>query len=286
MKTPYLALLVLLACLSLVRAGVGPEKLKRKIIDLRSDRKAENCGAAMDFLSHNVEDQKVQTALLEELYSTKDWQAKESCLVLLCKAKTFQPDEKFMRLLLARVRDWGRPEFFCCEPAGDAGAIFLVGQTPRFADLIASEIREGFSPKDNSLWYQYVIIRALAKTRLIDKYADRFPAGYLKSLAENLQNDEITCNAMVATGAFLFLGKVGIPFLKDVPRASDLQGRELASSILSCLSAKTPFSELAEREESACGALAEGDLGDFDLDKPVNEQVLVGPVPEGHTERD
>lgn len=281
MRITYLAILALLLSGDLARAaGVGAEKLNREIVNLRSDNKAANCQAAMDFLTQNIEEPNVQAALLAELYSSKDWQAKESCLVLLCRSKSFQPDEKFMRVLLTRIHAWGRPKVFCCEPGGDAAALFLVSQVAKYPDLIAGEIRERFSPKDNSLWVQYVIIRALAKAKVIDRYADRFNTAYLKNLALNLQEDEITCNAMVATGAFLFLGKIGIPALKDVPHASDLQGREYASSILTCLSGTKSFSELAQAEGTSCGALADGDLEDFDLDKTSNNEVLVGPNPD------
>jgi hypothetical protein len=284
MKITCLALLALLGFGHVVIAGVGPEKLKREILALRSDREDGNCREAMGFLTKNIEEEHVRAALLAELYGTKDWQARESCLVLLCRSKSFQPDEKFMRMVLARIHAWGRPEHFCCEPGGDVAAVYLVNQVAKYPDLIAGEIRESFSAKDNSLWVQYVIIRALAKARLIDRYADRFSPAYLKSLASNLQDDSITCSAMVATGAFLFLGKIGMPVLKDVPHASDLQGREYASSILTCLSGDKSFSRLAEDDATCCGALCSGDLGDFDLDKAANageeDEVLVGPVPE------
>ena len=287
MKITCLAVLALLGFGDLVTAGIGPEKLKKQIVALRSDREEGNCGDAMELLTKNIEEEHVQAALLAELYSTKEWQARESCLVLLCRSKSFQPDEKFIRTLLARIHAWGRPEHFCCEPGGDVAALYLVSQVANYPDLIAGEIREGFSAKDNSLWVQYVIIRALAKTRLIDRYADRFSPPYLKTLASNLQDDSITCNAMVATGAFLFLGKIGMPILKDIPRASDLQGREYASSILTCLSGDKSFSALAEADETYCGALGGDDLRDFDLDRPTNPEgdaVLVGPVPENPVE--
>lgn len=283
MKTVLILVATLIAAFGQVHAGIGDEALRRKIGNLRNDRKEGNCGDAQDLLVKNVENPRVQAALLNELYSTKDLQSKESCLVLLCRAKSFQPDEKFIRTLLARIRVWGSPyDPPCCEPAGDVGAIFLVGHAAKYGDLIAAEIREGFSPKDNSLWYQYIIIRTLAKAGIIAQHANRFTPGYLHALAKNLQNDDVLQNAKVATAAFLLLGKIGLPVLQEVPRASDLQGRELASAIVAYLSGTGPLSKLAQNEETdeISGRLGASQLADFDPNSPADVWHLVtGPIP-------
>jgi hypothetical protein len=280
MKIALLIFAGLFTTLSRVHAGIGDDALRRKIADLRNDRKEGNCGEAQNLLSKNVEDPRVQAALLRELYSTKDRQSRESCFVLLCQAKTFQPDEKFIRALLVRIRAWGRPyEPPCCEPAGDVGAIVLVRHAQNFADLIAAEIHGGFTTKDNSLWHQYVIIRTLAKAGIIERYADHFTPEYLRALAHNLQDDNVLRNAKLATAAFVFLGRIGLPVLKEVPRTSDLQGRELASAIIAYVSGTGELAKLERSGYEGVGLDGE-EIEDLDSQTSGNEINLIeGPVP-------
>jgi hypothetical protein len=280
MKFTLIGLLGILMTLCAVKAGIGDDALRRRLRDLRDDRKERNCGDAMDVLEKDIEDPKVRDAVLSELYATKDLQVKEACLVLLCRSRSFEPDEQFMRTLLSRMQYWGPPGETCCTPAGTEGALFLVAQVPKYADLIASELKDGFSVRDNSLWYQYVLIRALAKGRVIDHYADRFTPEYLNTLAQNLQDDKVMGNAAVAASAFLLLGKIGLPVLHTVPRASDLQGREFARKLLAYSAGELSREDFAKtyNQEGEAG-LWRDQLQDSDPLNDVNQNVLVGPIP-------
>jgi hypothetical protein len=272
-----LVLIPLLAAVIQVQpasAEVSDEVLRRKVADLHHDWVPGNCGDSMTFLREHSDEKKVQSALLDTFYKTEDPQTKEECMVLLCHAPGFQPDEKFMQAVLKRMHHYGKPNVLRGgEAAGDAGALLIATQIQKYPDLVASEIRENFSIDD--LWVQYAVIRALAKGGLLKSNENRFSESYLNTLAKHLQNDNIPGNAKTATCAFVFLGKIGEPALRNVPRSSDLQGRQLALALLSYSSAKITLPQLDHKLERF--DYFDWSSSDFDLTKFSNVYVDSGP---------
>ena len=213
--------------------------IEENIHALRHDRIPGNCGAAMDFLSKHSSEKRVQASLLAEYYRTPDAQSKEECMVLLCDAKDFVPDETFMREVIKRMHHYGKPAVLRSgKAAGDAGAELLKRNINRFADLAIKEVTENFGPKDNSLWVQSKVIQALAKAGFPNNSAKLFTSAYLERLVVNLQDDEIFGNAKEATAALFALGKIAVPALREAPRRSTLQGRQLALIVLSYANGK------------------------------------------------
>jgi hypothetical protein len=292
MRAFTLGLLFLAILVSPVSGEVSDRVLRKRIKDLHNDEIQDNCKSAMAFLRKHVEEPAVKKALLDEFYSTNDAQAKEECMVLLCHSQTFQPDEQFMRAVLKRMHHYGKPSELSSgegesssEPAGNAGALLIARQANKFTDLILAEIRDDFVAKDNGLWFQYTLIRALAKGHVLDPHADRFSRNYLKRLAENLQDDKIDLNARVAMCAFVFLSKIGVSTLSEVPQSSNLQGRHLALVILSYVSGQTNLRTFGSQlNQLGYFDMEREDLDDFDPEQNSNDAVCEGPRPK--TEED
>jgi hypothetical protein len=253
---------------------VTDETIRRKLKDLRSDDIARNCAEAMSFLVEHAGEKKIQEALLKELYLT-DAQGHEAILTLLYGASGFQPDEHFIKTVLERMRHYGMPDNrLDLQPAGDAGADFLIKQAKAFGDVIAAAIDSHFSGRDNSLWFQYAVARALAKGRVIDQYAARYTDEFFKSLTKNLTSDDLDRNAEFATMTFIFLGKIGVPTLRSTESKSDKQGRQIAQLLLSYFSQKITIDQLCKRlgkaEFIGFDCLEDySDLDDCDLTKNV-----------------
>ena len=281
MRSIFLIGLFLILTLPALAGDAPGNQLRRKIRDLHDDSVEDNCRKAMEFLTKHASEPKVQAALLEEYYKTTDPQAKEECMVLLSRARGFQPDEKFIREVLTRMHHYGKPEALSSgEPAGNTGALLVAANATRFKELIASELADGFQAKDNTLWMQYAIIRALAKAHILDDYADRFSPAYLKRLAENLQDDTTSLNARVAASAFIFLGKHGASALRDVPQSANLQGRQLALLLLSYVTGSIDLPALGVRlNQLQYFDIEQQDLEDFNPAKRSNEDVSEGPPP-------
>jgi hypothetical protein len=281
-----LILLPLLAAVIQVQtasAEISDDTLRRKIADLHDDGIPDNCGDAVTFFSAHSREKKVQSALLNEFNKTTDPQTKEECMVLLCHAPGFQPDEQFMRAVLKRLHEYGKPSMMSPgdEPAGNAGAGFLVTQIRHFPDLILSEIHDDFAVED--LWVQYVVIRALDKAGLLKSYEKRFSESFLKRLAGHLQSDDISRNATTAANAFISLGKIGVSALRNVPTASDLQGRQLALAILSHLSGKISSARLYETAGDLGVTLTDLDSGSHYSSRSEYSDTSEAPDSESET---
>jgi hypothetical protein len=239
--------LILLALNASRASDVSEATLRRKLKDLRNDDIARNCAEASDFLAEHAGDRKVQEALLRE-FSVTDAQGREAILNLLYAAPGFQPDEHFIKIVLDRMRHYGMPDDrLSLNPAGNGGADFLIGQAKRLGDSIAAAIDTHFSGRDNSLWFQYAIARALAKGGVIEHYADRYTDEFFKNLAKNLKSDDVERNAELATMTFIFLGKIGAPTLQSTANTSDRQSRQIARLLLSYFSHEITIYQLCKR---------------------------------------
>jgi hypothetical protein len=252
-----------------VNAELSDSVLRPKLIALRSDHVNWNCSEAMEFLAKHTDEAKVQKALLARL-STKDAQEQEAILLLLFNAKGFKPDNAFMNIVLKRLHHWGRPERMVDGPAGNAGADFLIAHASDFGDLIAAEISDSFTIKDYSLWVQYAVTRALAKGKVIDRYAAKFSPTFLRNLGDQLKSDDVPNNAELATMTFLFLGKIGVPTLEELAKGSDTQAAQIAKLLLKHFAGKLTMRELNEKlGSSELIGFDENDLDDCDLKKQV-----------------
>jgi len=246
--------------------------LRKNMADLRSDKIKWNCSEAMDFLGQHVNRRDVQAAISSRL-TTKDVQEKEAVLLLLMQAENFKPDENFIRMLLQRMKHWGRPKRMDDGPAGDAAANYLIGHAHKFGDLLASEITPQLKIDDNSLWFQYAIARALAKGGVIKRYALKYDAAFMTKLVKHLNDDEVPNNAQLAIMTFLFLGEIGVPTLQAATKSPDEQARVLSVMLLKYLSKHMTIRELGEQLAGHYGfdddEGGNGDLDDCDLSRSV-----------------
>ena len=274
MKTGTFLVLTLIVCSAFgagetASAEISDSVLKRKMMELRNDRVDWNCSRATEVLAEHVNEAKVQKALRARL-NTDDPQEQESILLLLFKAKGFKPDKSFIGIVLRRMQHWGRPERMVDGPAGDDGADFLIAHAKDYGDQIAAEIRDTFSIKDYSLWFQYALARALAKGHMLGRYLEKYNETFFTNLGIQLRSDKVPNNAELATMTFLFLGKLGVPTLKDVAKRSDEQAKGIAKLLLKHFDGKLSMRALNEdlhigfdSEDTEC------DLDDCDLTKNV-----------------
>jgi YARHG domain len=222
--------------------------LRRKLRDLRDDHTGHNCTEACAFFGDRASDPSIQEALLREFQVT-DAQGRECIFHILYEAANFHPDSQFIQAVLKRMQHYGSPDDRLAFPtgAGSDGADFLIKHVKEFGDLVAGAINSNFTGRDNSLWFQYAVARALAKGRIIDQYASRYDENFLSTLADNLKNDRISSNAELAAATFLFLGDIGVRKLQSVANGSDRQARKIAALILSYFSDQLTMDELCER---------------------------------------
>lgn len=271
-KIKHLLAIFAISILSNALGGESPRDIaiRRKIAQLKSDRITWNCFEGMNFLAQHSRNPSVQRELRAHL-STTDDQQREAILILLCRAKAYTPDRDFIEAVLDRMAIYGRPRRFSwSEPAGDAGADFLISHAKQHGPRIASRISDEFKIDDNSLWFQYAIARSLAKAHVIHNFANSYSPKFMTRLAAQLRSDEIPNNAQLATMTFLFLGDLGKPTLRVISRRGDEQARQLSTLILSFLDKRISIDEL----DSAVGrfdfiGFDPGDLRDCDVNKSV-----------------
>jgi hypothetical protein len=237
------------------QSAVDPVVVAQNLRDLRNDNIRGNCGAVVDFFEQHLRDRAIRDALQQELYLT-DAQGREAIFNLLITAKGFQPDERFIQALLTRMHSYGCPGLGGhrltdnIHFAGNLGADYIIKHASRFGDLIAAQITPHFSGRDNSLWMQYAIARALAKGKILDRYANRYDSEFFDKLAINLKNDHIPGNAKLATMTFIFLGRLGEPTLQRTALSRDSQARRIATLLLENLSSQIDIATLISQLSS------------------------------------
>src|SRR4051812_42860013 len=92
--------IAVMAVCSSLKGASSAEEFRRAMANLRSDRVPHNCQRATTWLLKHREE--VKDDLLAELYRA-DYQARDAIFHVLLNTPSFQPDERFIRFLLARL---------------------------------------------------------------------------------------------------------------------------------------------------------------------------------------
>jgi hypothetical protein len=209
--------------------------------DIRDDNVPHNCEHATEWLLKNRED--IKDDLLAELYRT-DRQGRDAILHVLFNTATFQPDERFIRFLLARLPEQSRyvkpgmifkvpPNRIPYSSAHWEAWSFIDAHFAQFEPYLKEEIARSESPY--FLW----AVAWLAKVRgVFAEYAPLFTSKVLHRAAANLAADNQPSNASQAVRLFLLLGDQSLPVLREVASTGDSQAKNFATATIDALGGK------------------------------------------------
>jgi hypothetical protein len=267
--------------------GQTKEQVRNAFRDLRNDHIRYNCSHATLWLQQHrgvLRDQ-----ILTELYRTDDPQARDALLVVLFQTETFDPDERFARFVVQRLREedtrvknvfLGLPE---SEESPDlitltGGAhhlawVFIDRHYGLFEPLLKAEVGE-----TTDIWEQWAIAWMFKKHNVLTANASLFTSDVLGRAAAALKNDAIKYNASEAVRLFLMLPKQSTPVVRAVLNSSDSQQRYLARAFLDALrGSKNAVGYLNAKLKLYIGLLP-------DSDKPEPESL--DQVTEPYLDRD
>jgi len=222
-------------------AAPPPEELRRAFADIRSDEVPHNCEHATEWLLKYREELKED--LLAELYRT-DRQARDAILHVLFNTESFQPDERFVRFLFARMAEEDRyvkSNMIFKDPLDRLAWSGAHWEAWRFADdhfqlfepYVKAEI--GTTESTFVLWAAAWI----AKRRgILSDYAPLFTPEVLRRAAANLKQDQVRYNASRSVRLFLLLGDQSLPALREISTAGDAQAAMLAKATIDALGGK------------------------------------------------
>jgi hypothetical protein len=217
------------------------DEVRRAFLDIRDDTVPHNCEHATEWLLKNREDLKED--LLAELYRT-DRQGRDAILHVLFNTGSFQPDERFIRFLLARLPEantYVRSNMIFEDPARRLpfnGAqweawIFIDAHFALFDRYLKEEVPRSKSPF--FLWG----VAWLAKARqILPEYAPLFTEEVLRRVGENLASDHTEYNASQAVRLFLLLGNQSMATLRELGASKDSQTSSLARATMDALAGK------------------------------------------------
>ncbi|MDP9098831.1 MAG: hypothetical protein M3N48_07545 [Verrucomicrobiota bacterium] len=233
------------AILGLIQAEVlaapPPEEVRRAFADIRNDDVKHNCSNATEWLLKYREELKED--LLAELYRT-DRQGRDAILHVLFNTDSFQPDERFIRFVFARISEGDRyvtsgmifkdpAERLAWSGAHWEAWRYIDDHFPLFEPYVKEEIARSEDPF--FLW----AAAWLAKQRgILGEYGPLFTTEVLRRAAANLKQDEIGFNASRAVRLFLLLGDQSLPALREVAAGKDPQGSMLAKATIDALGGK------------------------------------------------
>src|ERR1700736_4413881 len=83
--------------------GQSKDQIRQAFLDLREDQIKYNCSRATYWLYKHRDSLRDQ--VLDELYRTNDPQARDALLLVLFNTTSFNPDERFARLVVQRLRE-------------------------------------------------------------------------------------------------------------------------------------------------------------------------------------
>jgi hypothetical protein len=218
-----------------------PEEVRRAFSDIRNDNVPHNCAHATEWLLKYREELKED--LLAELYRT-DRQGRDAILHVLFNTDSFQPDERFIRFMFARMNEgdqYVKSDTIFKEPLDRLAWSGSHWEAWRYIDdhyqLFESYVKEeiGRSESPFVLW----AAAWLAKHRgIMSEYAPLFTPEVLRRAAVSLKQDDIKYNASRAVRLFLLLGDQSLPVLREVARDRDPQAAMLAHATIDALAGK------------------------------------------------
>jgi hypothetical protein len=222
-------------------AAPAPEEVRRAFADVRNDDVKHNCSNAAEWLLKYREE--LKDDLLAELYRT-DRQGRDAILHVLFNTDSFQPDERFIRFVFARMSEGDRyvkSGMIFKDPlerlpwSGSHWEAwrYIDEHFPLFDPYVKEEIARSEDPF--FLW----AAAWLAKHRgIFAEYGPLFTTEVLRRAAASLKKDDVEFNASRAVRLFLILGDQSLPALREVVGSADPQAKMLARATIDALGGK------------------------------------------------
>ena len=217
------------------------EELRRAFADIREDNVPHNCEHATEWLLKYGDE--LKDDLLAELYRT-DRQGRDAILHVLFNTASFQPDERFIRFVFARMAEEDRyvkSSMIFKDPSDRLAWSGAHWEAWRYIDdhfqLFEPYVKAEIGTTDSVfvLW----ATAWLAKRRgIMGDYAPLFTPEVLRNAAANLKQDQVRYNASRAVRLFLLLGDQSLPALREISTAGDPQARMLAKATIDALAGK------------------------------------------------
>jgi hypothetical protein len=199
--------------------------------NLRKDNIRLNCYYATQWLEKHR--QALRDQMLEELYRTDDPQARDALLTVLFETETFEPDERFARFVVQRLREEDSRvpimSFGTFGPHHDAW-YFIDRRYGLFEPLLNAEIGQ-----TSSVWELWAIAFMFKRHNVLSANAHLYTDEVLGLAAAALKTDNVRFNASEAVRLFLMLPKQSTPIVRAVSNSSDPQQRYLARALLDAL---------------------------------------------------
>jgi hypothetical protein len=240
-RTTLTAMLLAGAAISRALAAPPADEIRRAFADIRDDKIKHNCEHATEWLLKCREE--IKDDLLAELYRT-DYQGRDAIFHVLFNTVSFQPDERFIRFLMARMPEANHhvaSDTIFKDQTGRlpvSGAaweawFFINDHYAQFEPYLKEEVGKTDSPF--FLW----AAAWLAKTRgVMAEYAPLYTPEVLSKVAVNLKADNESSNASQTVRLYLLLGDQSVPALREISRSGDGQAVNLAKATLDALKGK------------------------------------------------
>ena len=236
----FVVLTVLAACPTFAQTE---SELRQAFVDIRDDHVRYNCCRATYWLYINRE--KLRNQILEELYRTNDAQARDALLSVLLLSDTYNPDERFARLLLQRLRT-GDPNLYVSLPEdapadakaqlendkfGDPVWLFINAHYAFFEPFLKAEI----ASSDCGMFELWATAWLMKKRGVLSENDHLFTEDVLRRAADHLKDDKQGYNASQAARLFLLFPKKSLPVLARLTESTDIQQRSLARALIDAI---------------------------------------------------
>jgi len=225
--------------------GQSSAEVRQAFHGLHNDKIPGNCVRATNWLLEHRED--VKEDLLDELYKTDtDSQERDAIFYVLFNTSSFAPDERFARLVIARLAEQDSQVqngviFELKSDAGDLEPIhtpgahweawpFMNKHFSTFEPLLKEQIG-----RTNNVFVLWGTAWLFKKRGLLRDYSTLFTPAILDSVAANLRADNQRYNASHAVRLFLLLGDQSLPALRKEASSGDRQSRYLAAAAIDAL---------------------------------------------------
>ena len=221
--------------------GQNQQQVRQAFVDLRDDNVPLNCTEATAWLYKNRESLRDQ--LLEEMYRTNDAQARTALLSVLLSTRSLNPDERFARFLMQRLRveDARR---YVEPPASDADVgsrgvaaqddsawVFVNDHYAVFEPLLKAEIT-----RTDDMLELWTIAWLMKKRGVLSDDINLFSEEVLRKAGTNLKDDNKWCNAAQAARFFLIFPNQSLPILREFTQSADAQQRSLSRALIDAIS--------------------------------------------------
>ena len=224
-----------------ILAAPPPEELRRAFADIRSDNVPHNCEHATEWLLKYGDE--LREDLLAELYRT-DRQGRDAILHVLFNTPSFQPDERFIRFVFARMAEGDRyvkSNMIFNAPLDRVAWSGAHWEAWRYVDdhfqLFEPYVKAEIGTTE-SVFVLWATAWVAKRRGILSDYAPLFTPEVLRKAAANLKQDQVRYNASRAVRLFLLLGDQSIPTLHEISGAGDPQAAMLAKATIDALGGK------------------------------------------------